>query len=196
MTLISAISFPLVFIGIRQYLSTHLSIDAAGYWEANFRLSTFYLVFMQSLLNLYVLPKLVEAKTDKAFQSTVLEFYKQIIPLFAIGLFVVFLLKKYIVLLVFSDEFLPVTSLLGWQIVADFFRILSLVMIYQFHAKKMLWHYIVTDLLLALGLYFSAIYFVDIYDLQGVVIGHALTYILYFVLILFLFRKPLFKPQL
>ncbi len=196
MTLISAVTFPLVYLGIRQYLSTHIDIDAAGFWEANFRLSTFYLIFMQSLLNLYILPKLVEAKSDKAFQLTILEFYKQIIPLFAIGLGIVFLLKKYLILLVFSDEFLPVTSLLGWQIIADFFRILSLVMVYQFHAKKMFWHYIVTDLLLAVGLYFSAIYFVNIYDLQGVVIGHALTYVLYFLLILFLFRKPLFKPQL
>jgi len=195
MTLISAVTFPMVYLGIRQYLTTHIDIDAAGYWEANFRLSTFYLVFMQSLLNLYILPKLVEAKTQKGFQSTVLEFYKQIIPLFAVGLLLVFLLKKYIILLVFSEEFLPVKSLLGWQIIADFFRILALVMAYQFHAKKMLWHYVITDLLLALGLYFSAVFFVDIYNLKGVVIGHAITYILYFVMIALLFRKPILNPK-
>lgn len=195
MTLISAVSFPLVYLGIRQYLSDEISIDAAGYWEANFRLSTFYLIFMQSLLNLYILPKLVENKSQKGFQNVVLGFYKQIVPLFALGLFLVFLLKKYLVLLVFSDEFLPVTSLLGWQIIADFFRILALVMVYQFHAKKMLWHFIITDLLLAVGLYFSAIYFVQIYDLQGVVIGHALTYLVYFILIFLLFRKPLLVPK-
>ena len=196
MTLISAISFPLVFLGIRQLLSNQIGIDEAGYWEANFRLSTFYLIFMQSLLNLYVLPKLVEAQSEKSFKSVVYNFYKQVIPLFSIGLLLVFLLRKYLVLLVFSEEFLPVTSLLGWQIIGDFFRILSLVMVYQFHAKKMLWHYIITDLFLALGLYFSAIQLIDIYGLQGVVIGHALTYVLYFILIGFIFRRTFFISKL
>ena len=193
MTLISAVSFPLVFLGIRQFLSNQIGLDEAGYWEANFRLSTFYLIFMQSLLNLYILPKLVEAQSEKSFRAVIFNFYKQVIPLFGVGLLLIFLLKKYLVLLVFSDEFLPVTSLLGWQIIGDFFRILALVMVYQFHAKKMLWHYIITDLCLALGLYFSAIYLIDIYGLQGVVIGHAFTYVLYFILILIIFRKPILK---
>lgn len=193
MTLISAISFPLVYLGIRQYLSSQIGVDAAGFWEANFRLSTFYLIFIQSLLNLYILPKLVEAKTKQAFRNVVFDFYKQIIPLFAFGLIMIFLLKKYLILLVFTEEFLPVTSLLGWQMIGDFFRILALVMVYQFHAKKMLWHYVLTDLLLAIGLFVSAVYFVNIYNLQGVVIGHALTYMLYFVVILFIFRKSILK---
>ncbi len=195
MTLISAVSFPLVFLGIRQFLSTQIGLEEAGFWEANFRLSTFYLIFIQSLLNLYILPKLVEAQTEKSFQKVIFSFYKQIIPLFAIGLLLIFIFKKYLVLLVFTDEFLPVTSLLGWQIIADFFRILALVMVYQFHAKKMLWHYVITDLCLALGLYFSALLLVDIYGLQGVVIGHALTYVLYFILIFLIFRKPVLNPK-
>ena len=196
MTLISAVSFPLVFLGIRQFLSNQIGLDEAGYWEANFRLSTFYLIFMQSLLNLYILPKLVEAQTEKSFRAVIFNFYKQVIPLFGVGLLLIFLLKKYLVFFVFSDEFLPVTSLLGWQIIGDFFRILALVMVYQFHAKKMLWHYIITDLFLALGLYFSAIYLIDFYGLQGVVIGHALTYVLYFILISIIFRKALFSRKL
>lgn len=195
MTLISAVSFPLVYLGIRQFLSSHIGVDEAGYWEANFRFSTFYLIFIQSLLNLYILPKLVEAQSEKTFQDVIFSFYKQIIPLFAFGLLLIFVLKKYLVLLVFTDDFLPVTSLLGWQIIADFFRILALVMVYQFHAKKMLWHYVITDLFLALGLYFSAILLVDIYGLKGVVIGHALTYLLYFILILIIFRKPILNPK-
>jgi PST family polysaccharide transporter len=66
-----------------------------------------------------------------------------------------------------------------------------MVMVYQFHAKKMLWHYIITDLFLALSLFLSAIYLVPKIGLEGVVLGHALTYILYFFIILFIFRKSL-----
>lgn len=195
-TLISAVSFPLVYLGIRQNITEVLSIDDAGYWEANFRLSTFYLVFIQSLLTLYILPKFAEAKTNRAFRLIVISFYKQIIPLFGIGLILLFFLRKYLILAVFSEEFLPVTSILGWQMIADFFRVLALVLVYQFHAKKMLWHYILTDLLLAIGLYSSAVVCIKYFELSGVVIGHVITYVIYFLLILFIFRKSIFKKNI
>lgn len=194
MTLVSAISFPLVYLGIRLYLNDNISLNAAGYWEMNFRVSTFYLVFMQSLLQLYILPKLVSAKGQSEFRTIVLTFYKQVMPLFAIGLLIVFLLREYVILIVSSDEFLPSASLLGWQIVADFFRVLALVMVYQFHAKKMFWRYVITDMLLAIGLYFSVIVLVPYFGLKGVVVGHAIVYVLYFIIILMVFRK-VFLPN-
>lgn len=193
MTLISAVSFPLVYFWIRQGISSEIGIDAAGYWEANFRLSTFYLVFIQSILNLYILPKFVQAKTREEFRSIVFEFYKQIIPLFGIGLIILFVLRKYLVLVVFSEDFLEVTSILGWQMIADFLRVLALVMVIQFHAKKMVWHYILTDLFLAIALYVSAIIGLKYLELPGVVIGHVVTYAIYFILILIIFRKSIFR---
>ena len=135
---------------------------------------------------------MVAAKTKAEFKTIVFTFYKQVIPLYGFGLFIIFLLKDYVILFVSSEEFLPAASLLGWQIIADFFRVLALVMVYQFHAKKMFWHYIITDLLLALGLYFSAIFFVPVFGLVGVVIGHMVIYMVYFVIILMIFRKEIF----
>ncbi len=192
MTLISAVSFPMVYLLIRQAIADAIDIDAAGYWEACFRLSAIYLLFIQYLLNLYILPKLVQAKTRSQFRAIIFDYYRQIVPLFAFGLLVIFILRDYIIWLVFSKEFLPVTEIIGWQIIADLFRVVALVLTYQFHAKKMIWHYILTDLFLALCLYFSAIYGLKYFELRGVVIGHAVTYALYFLLILFIFRNAIF----
>jgi PST family polysaccharide transporter len=97
---------------------------------------------------------------------------------------------------VLSEDFLEVTTILGWQMVADFFRVLALVMVIQFHAKKMVWHYILTDLFLALGLYFSAIIGLKYLELSGVVIGHVITYVVYFFIILIIFRKSIFEVKL
>lgn len=191
MTLISSVSFPLVFLGIRSFLINTIGEVGAGYWESTLRISNYYLMFVLSLLNLYVLPKLASATTQSEFRSIVFTFYKQVLPFFILGLVVVYLLREWIVRLVFSEEFLPAADLFLWQIVGDFFRVLALVMVYQFHAKKMMWHYIITDLFLALGLYLSALYFIPIVGLEGVVLGHALTYFLYFILILTVFRKAL-----
>lgn len=192
MSLISAVTFPLVYLSIRQTISDHIDIDAAGYWEACFRLSTFYLLFIQSMLSLYILPKLVQARTKEQFRVIIFSFYKQVLPIFAFGLLLVFISRDYLIRLVFSEEFLPVSSILGWQIAGDFFRVMALVLSYQFHAKKMVWHYVLTDLFLALGLYISAYFGLKYFKLQGVVMGHAVTYVIYFILILFIFRHLIF----
>lgn len=193
MTLISSASFPLVFLGIRNFLIDTIGEVEAGYWESTLRLSNYYLMFVLSLLNLYILPKLAEAQTKKEFRDVVFSFYKQILPFFILGLILVYVLRDWIVRLIFSEEFLPATDLFLWQMLGDFFRVLALVMVYQFHAKKMMWHYILTDLFLALGLYFSALYFIPKVGLEGVVIGHAITYVSYFLIILSIFSRTLFS---
>jgi PST family polysaccharide transporter len=191
MTLISSLSFPLVFLGIRNLLIDTLGESNAGFWESTVRISSYYLLFILSLLNLFILPKMAEAQKPSEFRAIVFNFYKQILPFFVVGLILVYILRDWIVTLVFSKDFLPAADLFFWQMLGDFFRVLAMVMVYQFHAKKMLWHYIITDLFLALSLFLSAIYLVPKIGLEGVVLGHALTYILYFFIILFIFRKSL-----
>ncbi len=192
MTLISSASFPLVFLGIRNFLIDTIGEVEAGYWESTLRISNYYLLFVLSLLNLFILPKLAEAQTKKQFRRIIFSFYKQILPFFVLGLLIVYVLREWIVRLIFSEEFLPATDLLLWQMLGDFFRVLALVMVYQFHAKKMMWHYILTDLFLALCLYFSALYFIPKVGLEGVVIGHAFTYVIYFLIITTIFSKTIF----
>lgn len=194
MTLISGVSFPIAYLSIRQLLSHELSIQEAGYWEAIFRISNLYLMFVITLMNLILLPKLAEAKNISQFREIVFGFYKNILPLFFGGLILVYILKEWIIRLVLTEEFLPVEDLFLWQMIGDVFRVLALVMVYQFHAKKMFWHYILTDLFLAASLYFSTYFLIDLYDLKSVVIGHALTYFIYFLIILFIFRKPILIP--
>jgi PST family polysaccharide transporter len=142
---------------------------------------------------LYILPKFVQAKSQSEFRSIVFEFYKKILPLFGLGLILLFVLREYLVLLVFSNDFIEVTTILGWQMIADFLRVLALVMVIQFHAKKMVWHYILTDLFLAIALYVSAMLGLKYLELSGVVIGHVITYAVYFVVILVIFRKSTFR---
>lgn len=191
MTLISSLTFPLVFLGIRNLLIDSLGESNAGFWESTVRISSYYLLFILSLLNLFILPKMAEAQKSSEFRAIVFNFYKEILPFFVVGLILVYILRDWIVTLIFSKDFLPAADLFFWQIIGDFFRVLAMVMVYQFHAKKMLWHYIITDLFLALSLFLSAIYLVPKIGLEGVVLGHALTYILYFLIILFIFRKSL-----
>src|SRR5690606_6346297 len=80
MALFSATVLPLVALAIRNYIIDTISIDDAGYWEAMMRISNYYLMFVSTLLSLYILPRFSEIQTLKAFRKEVFSFYKSIIP--------------------------------------------------------------------------------------------------------------------
>ncbi len=192
MALISSICFPFAYLGIRNLIIEQLSESDAGYWDAMNRLANYYMLFILSLLNLYILPKLASAEGANEFRAIVFDFYKKIIPLFTLGLVFVYLLREIVIKIVFSEEFIPATQLFFWQLSGDFFRVLALVLAYQFHAKKMVIHFIVTDVILALALYLFSLLFLPIMSLEGIVFAHFLAYFIYFLLVLFIFRKIIF----
>jgi PST family polysaccharide transporter len=192
MAIFSAILLPLVAIAIRSYISDTVGLKEAGFWESMNRISKYYLMFVSSLLTLYILPRLSEIDNVKDFRKEVFNFYKTIIPIFGAGLLGIYILRKYIVLLVFSEEFAPVENLFLWQLLGDFVKVLSIVIAYQFLAKKMFWHYIITEAFSVIILYFTSIYFIDIYGVKGANIAHFVTYVLYYGLILLIFSSSLF----
>ena len=156
------------------------------------RISKYYLMFVSSLLTLYILPRLSEIDNAKEFRSEVFNFYKTIIPIFALGLLVIYFLRNYIITIVFSNEFKPVEDLFLWQLLGDFVKVLSIVIAYQFLAKRMFWHYIITEIFSVLILYVSSILFIDIYGVKGATIAHFVTYVMYYGVILLIFSSSLF----
>ncbi|MEZ4856290.1 MAG: O-antigen translocase [Gelidibacter sp.] len=192
MALFSATVLPLVALAIRNYIIDTISIDDAGYWEAMTRISNYYLMFVSTLLSLYILPRFAEIHTVKAFRNEVFNFYKLIIPIFAFGLLLVYLLRSFIISIVFTDEFQPVENLFVWQLLGDFVKVLSLVISYQFLAKKMFWHYMITEVISVVVLYFSSIYLIDKFGVKGATMAHLFNYVIYYLLILGIFYKPLF----
>ncbi len=192
MALFSAIILPLVFIAIRSYIIENISYKDAGFWEAMTRISKYYLMLVTSLMTLYILPRFAEIDTVKEFRKEVFSFYKAIIPIFVLGLAIIYLLRSFIVAFVFSEEFEPVEDLFIWQLLGDLVKVLSTVIAYQFLAKKMFWHYIVTEAFLVIILYVTSIYFIKLFGVEGAVIGHLVSYLMYFGMILLIFGSSLF----
>ncbi|HET8838718.1 MAG TPA: O-antigen translocase [Flavobacteriaceae bacterium] len=192
MTLVSSITFPVVFLMVRNFIIDRIGIEEAGFWEALVRISNYYLLFIMSLLSLYILPKMAETDSDSGFRKIVFDFYKSILPIFGIGLILVYFLRVWIVKIIFSDEFLPMTELFLWQLIGDFVRVAVIVITFQLHAKKMVWKFILSDLFLAAITYLSSVFLISKIGLEGVVVGYAITWTLYGIVILYIFRKVFF----
>lgn len=196
MALFTAVFLPLVAIAIRSYIIENIGYKDAGFWEAMTRISSYYLMLVSSLIALYLLPRFAEINDTKAFKKEVFSFYKTIIPFLVGGLIIIYILKHYIVLAVFSAEFKPVEDLFLFQLLGDFVKILSIIIAYQFLAKKMFWHYILTEAFLIIILYITSVYFIDLFDdVKGAVVAHFVSYVMYYGIILLIFGSSLFGVE-
>lgn len=193
MALITAIILPLVTIIIRNYIIENVGMKEAGYWEGMNRISTYYLMFVNSLLALYILPRFSEINKIKEFRKEVFNFYKTLMPAFGLGLVLIYFLRPFIITLLFSNEFKAMEDLFFWYLLGDFVKVLSVVIAYQFLAKKMFWHYMITEVFLVTLIYFSSIYFIDLFGVRGATIAHFVTYSTYLGVILLIFGTPLFN---
>ena len=196
MAIASAATVPIAQILIRGYVIKNLSIEDAGYWEAMNQLSNMYLMVIISSLSIYFLPTLARLKNKLELKKEILKVYKVIMPLLFIGLGLVFLFRNIIINLVFSKEFMPMSDLFIWQLVADFFKIAGWILAFNMLAKSMTIAFISTEII------FSSIFIINSYllvNLGGSVIGVTQAYlinkVLYFILMLIIFRKTLWQKK-
>ncbi|MFM9988529.1 O-antigen translocase, partial [Flavobacterium sp.] len=147
MTLVSGVFGSIVFLAIRNNVIAIIGIESAGYWEAMTRISTYYLLFVNTLLTVYYYPKLVLAKTKKETKLVFRSFYKQVLPLFFLGLTIIYIFRIFAIKTFLTKEFEPISDLFFWQLVGDFLKVASWILGLQFFAKKMVKVFIITEIL-------------------------------------------------
>ncbi|WP_245709624.1 O-antigen translocase [Flavobacterium degerlachei] len=192
MALVSSVLGPLVFLMVRNNIIQTLDIDQAGYWETMTRISTYYMLFVSTILTVYFLPKLSASKDSQETKSIFWSFYKGILPVFIFGVTIIYFARFFIIKLLFTNEFLQVESLFFWQLFGDVLKAASLILGYQFFAKRLTIAFIVSELV-SLGLfYFLSDYLMGLFGIQGVVMAQALDNFVYLLILLLYFRKSLF----
>ena len=115
---------PLALILVRDTLGTTLGLEAAGLWQATWRLSEAYQMVIFSSVTLVFMPALGErAAQPAAWRRQVLRTLGLASAATAALALVIGLLRAPIVHLVLSASFAPVTDLMPLQLVGDVFRV-------------------------------------------------------------------------
>jgi len=185
MSFISAFLINYVELEIRNVVTDDININEAGYWTAITFISKNYMVFTTGLFTLYVLPRFSSIYNRKEFNREVGKIYKTILPIFLLGLVLVYLLRHQIIQLIYPN-FLGMEPLFKWQLMGDFVRLCALVLAYQFLAKKLVRSFVISELISLILFYVLTKYFIGVYGTEGVVIAHFIRYIIYlFVVVLF-----------
>lgn len=192
MALFSSVFGAMVFLAIRKNIIAEIGIEAAGYWETMVRISGYYLMFVTTLVTVYFLPKLAVAQQTSETRSVFLSYFKSIIPLFITGAVIIYLLRFFIIKTLFTAEFIAVERLFIWQLAGDVFKVASFILGYQFIAKKLTVAFIATEIM-SLSVMFLLSYFLTAnFGVEGVVMAHCFTFIIYFGVLAGYFRKSIF----
>jgi PST family polysaccharide transporter len=187
MSFFSTVILNYVELDIRTVISNRIGIDEAGYWTAMNFISKNYMVFSSSLFTLYVIPKFAKIYTITGFKQEVLNIYKTIMPLFGMGMILIYLFRNFIINIIYPN-FHGIEPLFKWQLLGDFIRLASLVMAHQFLAKRLYKSFIITEVVSLTLFYLLARVLVDLYGTEGIVMAHFYRYIIYFLLVIYVIK--------
>lgn len=179
MALTSAASVPVSHLLIRNHLGETLGWDVAGYWEAMWRLSGAYLMFITTTLSLYYLPRLSEIKIASEIKKEIVYGYKLILPAAAACGLVVYLFRDFIIGLLFTEDFMEMRVLFAWQMVGDTLKIGGWILAYLMLGRAMMKLFVVSEVVFAAAFYGWTYFLTSKFGLEGVAMAHALNYAIY-----------------
>lgn len=145
MALTTAACVPVSHILVRNYLGSEFGWETAGYWEAMWRLSTAYLLLVTTTLGLYFLPKLSELVDPQEIKREIVQGYKLILPVAMVCGLVIYILRDFIIGLLFTGAFSPMRDFFAWQMLGDTLKIASWILAYLMLGKAMVKMYILTE---------------------------------------------------
>lgn len=189
MALISGVIGSFVLLEIRTDIVAITGLQQAGIYEGLQRISSYYLLFVSSIMAIYFYPKLTETNSNS--KEIVLHYLKTIIPLFTIGLVIIYFLRKLIIQALFSSEFESMESLFLWQLIGDVLKATSLIFGTLLIAKKQTKVFIITEIISLCIMYFSSNHMLHSIGINGIVQAYAFTYLIYLVVLVIYFRKQL-----
>ena len=195
MGLTAAITAPLAYIFIRDFLSHTLGASSAGYWQASWKISEIYLMLVTLTLSVYYLPRIAEIKQAAELRTEIVKVYKFVLPIVIVGAGLIFLLRDFLIAKLFSVDFGPMRDLFAWQLTSDVLKIGSWILSYILLGRAMVKSFIVTEILFSVSFCLATRMFVVKYGLVGVSMAYAFSYLLYWIAMVVLVGREMKKMK-
>ncbi len=189
MAIVSAISVPLSYIVVRDYIGSHIGWDEAGYFQGVKYISDVYLMVITTSLSVYYLPRLSEIDNNKELKKEIIDGYKIILPIVAILALGIYLFRDIVITIAFTNKFSAMSELFKWQLIGDVIMISSWILAYLMLAKAMAKVFVFTEVISSISFVLLSILFINSFGLIGVTYAFALNYLIYLFMMLFIFRR-------
>ena len=175
---------------VRDYLYDKFGSDYAGSWEAMWRISAIYLLFLITTFKFYLIPTFSKLN-DIELKKEVFKIWKIVVPIIILITTAVYFSKNIIINLLLSNEFILINSIIFFHLIGDIIKIncwvLGNIMISKAKTKSFVFFQIEWSLVFVTLTYI----FIEKYGFVGVSISYFVTYIIHFSLLNIYFKKLL-----
>ena len=179
---------------VRDFLFDEYGSDYAGSWEAMWRISAIYLLFLITTFKFYLIPTFSKL-SDNELKNEVFKIWKVVIPIIMIITAGVYVTKDLIINILLSKEFVLINTIIFFHLLGDVIKIncwvLGNIMISKADTKSFVFFQIEWSLIFVVLTYL----FTQQYGFVGVSIAYFVTYIIHFTLLNIYFRKLLWLKK-
>lgn len=182
MIAVTVVTMQMSQIIIRYIIAAHDSWVQVGYWQAVSKISDSYLLFITVVLSNYYLPRLAALRTRPEIKKEVFNAYKLAMPALMAMSITIFILRDWVILILFSKDFLPMKNYFTWQLSGDAFKVGAYISCYVAVAKANTRLYISAEIFQATLLIILSHFFVNSYGAIGATYAYFTTYFTYFLI--------------
>jgi O-antigen/teichoic acid export membrane protein len=193
MAIVAAFTIPLSQLVLRNMLIRETGLDGAGYWQGMMRISDGYLMIITTSLATYYLPVLSAIKTKSGMRQEVFKVFRLVVPAVLVGSVLIYALRFFIIKLLYTGKFEAMESLFFWQLTGDIFKVASWLLSYILLARAVTKVYVAAEIVFTVSYIGLGYLFVQLLDLNGITIAFAINNFIYFVVMVWMFRRLLFS---
>ena len=175
---------------VRYYISDKFDTNFAGSWEAMWRISAIYLLFLISTFKFYLIPTFSKLNSEN-LKKEVFKIWKVVIPIIIVITAGVYLLRDIIITVLLSNEFFLINEIIFFHLLGDIIKIncwvLGNILISKADTKAFVFFQIEWSVIFVILSYFL----INAYGFWGVSLAYFITYIIHFTLLNIHLRKLL-----
>lgn len=189
MAITTALTVPTSLILVRNILIDQVGWEAAGQWQAVWKISEVYLGVITMALGTYYLPRLSSLVGPDAIVSEIHKTARIVLPIVAILALSVYLLRDVAIWLLFTQKFNAARDLFAVQLCGDVIKIASWLYAYPMLSRGATKWFIGTEVVFSLSFVVLTHIFVSYSGIKGVTIAYLVNYFIYFFVIFLNVRK-------
>lgn len=175
---------------IKAYITRHIGIDAAGLFQSAWAITNIYLGLILRSMGSDFFPRLSAIANDRFQIRKLVNEQSYVVLIVASPIIVGMLLFSNIAISVlYSSEFAYADTVLRWQVLGTFFKVLSWPMAFIMLAKNRGFVYLFSEILFYVVYLSSAYFLYPIYGLDAVGIAYLIAYIVYLPMVFIISNK-------
>lgn len=128
--LVSVMALPFAQLLVRDMVAAQAGWAQVGYWQGVLKISDIYMQFFGMVLIYLVLPQCSAARDLSTLDRVWMGLVKPIMAVMLCGLALFYLLRQFVLPILFSDAFVPAAGYVLPQALADAFRMVGLFVVY------------------------------------------------------------------